>query len=90
MLRILGHRVTVTRVRRALLSDPMGEADHQRGEIRIVRGLEPSVERATLLHEIVHIVNDHLDLGLSEEQVTGVAQGVFQVLEDNQLGRNRR
>ena len=83
-LKILGHVVTITRVPASfILSSNIGESDSGQGTIKIVDGLEKSVYEATLLHETFHIIDKHLDLGLTEDQVSGLAQGLFQVLRDN-------
>jgi hypothetical protein len=82
-LRILGHKVIVSTVSRTLAHERKGESEPDACSIRIVEGLEASVYQATLLHEIVHCIDDYLDIGLSEDQVCGLAQGLFQVLEDN-------
>lgn len=83
-LRILGHNVCVSLVTSPMGStDVIGEADYQGGQIRILANLEQSVFQATLLHETIHIIDHHLGLQLSEEQVAGIAQGLFQVFRDN-------
>ena len=33
---------------------------------------------ATLLHEVVHLISNNLQLGLTEEQVSGLAAGLYQ------------
>lgn len=84
VLKILGHDVTVKTVKRTLFATPnIGEADSEKGEIRLVEGLERSVYEATLLHEVLHIIDHHLDLDVTEAQITGLAQGLFQVWKDN-------
>jgi hypothetical protein len=84
-LRILGHPVKVHLVEVPLQESALGQADAENGEIRIRADLEKSVEQATLLHEVIHVLDHHLDLGLTEEQVAGIGQGLFQVLRDNPL-----
>ena len=39
----------------------------------------------TLLHEILHIVNTALMIGLRETQICQLSSGMFQVLKDNKL-----
>jgi hypothetical protein len=83
-LRILGHTVRVERVRSPwVLSAKMGESDVDRGVIRILAGLEKSVDDATVLHEAIHIISDHLSLDLNETEVSGIAQGLFALFQDN-------
>ena len=61
----------------------MGESDSFEGTIRIRADLEASVHQATLLHEIIHMIDHYLDLQLTEEMVSGVAQGLFATIRDN-------
>jgi hypothetical protein len=83
-IKILGHVVTVKTVKRPfVLQDQSGEADPGRGVISVLEGLEASVREATILHEVIHILDHHLALQMNEEQVTGIAQGLFSVLKDN-------
>jgi len=85
-LRILGRDVAVSLVAKGpmVASQEYGEADLDDSEIRIGDWLCESRARATLLHEVVHFIDDDLGLGMSEEQVAGVAQGLFQALRDNE------
>jgi hypothetical protein len=39
----------------------------------------------TLLHEIIHHLDDKLSMGLKEAQVDRLAVGIYQVLKDNKL-----
>ena len=40
---------------------------------------------ATLLHEIIHHLDDKLSMGLKEAQVDRLAVGLYHVLKDNKL-----
>jgi hypothetical protein len=82
-IRVLGHIVKIKVVDVPLQDSSLGQADAEGGEIRIRGGLEESVEQATLLHEVIHVIDHHLDLGLTESQVAGLGQGLFAVLRDN-------
>lgn len=83
-LRILGHMVQVERVESTwFLSPKLGESDSDHGKILILEGLERSVDEATLLHEVIHTISDHLGLDLEESQVSGIAQGLFALFKDN-------
>src|SRR5580704_13092949 len=85
-LRILGHDVFVEEVNLPPManSKDIGECDTDASEIRLGVWLEQSISRATLLHEVIHFIDHTLDLDMTEAQVTGVAQGLFQVLRDNE------
>jgi hypothetical protein len=39
----------------------------------------------TLLHEVIHHLDDKLGIGLKEAQVDRLAVGIYQVLKDNKL-----
>jgi hypothetical protein len=83
-LRILGHPITVSSVEPSLKGmDNMGECESFKGTITIRGDLEESVYTATLLHEILHLIDHYLELKLSEEQVTGLGEGLFSTLRDN-------
>ncbi|HXP82597.1 MAG TPA: hypothetical protein VN976_22045 [Verrucomicrobiae bacterium] len=61
----------------------MGESNADGGLIRVLRGLEKSVDDATVLHEAIHIISDHLSLDLDEHEVSGLSQGLFALFKDN-------
>lgn len=83
-LRILGHQVSIRRIFSTwTMGEKIGESDCDRGEILILAGLESSVDEATVLHEAIHVISDHLSLDVSEAQVSGLAQGLFAMLKDN-------
>lgn len=90
-LRLLGHDILVERVKIGLsASTTLGQYDSESGEIRVREGLEPSIEDATVLHEVVHVIDVTLCLSLSEDQVVGVAQGIFAFLADNDFMQRKK
>jgi hypothetical protein len=38
---------------------------------------------ATLLHEIIHVIDYHSQCGLSEENITRIANGLYSVMSEN-------
>ena len=52
-------------------------------EVRLDKNLHAEVQAETLLHELIHAVEEHMDLELTEKQVHGLSVGLFQVLRDN-------
>jgi hypothetical protein len=83
-LRILGHPIEVTTVKQLLKgSENLGECESNDGTIRIRADLEESIYTATLLHEILHMIDHYLELELSEEQVVGLGEGLFSTLREN-------
>ena len=39
----------------------------------------------TLLHEIIHIIDEDLKIGIDEENICRLETGLYQVLKDNKL-----
>jgi hypothetical protein len=65
------------------LPDALGETYTNRQIIRMQKGLPAETEQETLLHEVIHAVEESLALGMSESQVHALACGLFAVLRDN-------
>jgi len=63
------------------MEEDCGKADRYKGEIWIDEKLMQSEKEATLIHEILHILNG----GLSEATVDGLSCQLHQVLTDNLL-----
>ena len=64
--------------------DPgMGRQDTDKQEMFVRQGQPLDSEQDTVLHEITHCVDEMLDLGLTEDQVTKLAMGLLAVLKDN-------
>ena len=81
---ILGRNFKVTYViKGGLEDDELGEVDLNKQRIAILEGLAADKERAVVLHEIVHGIDDILDLKLTERQVEGLENGLFAVIKDN-------
>jgi hypothetical protein len=54
-------------------------------EIRLLKGMTSQLCFATLIHEILHAINDLYDLRLSEKQICILESAWAQVLIDNNL-----
>lgn len=65
--------------------DKGGSINPFSGIIVLNADLSPSKKWSCLLHEILHELNWQLNLGLDESQISGIAEGLFQVLTDNGL-----
>jgi len=65
--------------------DKAGSANSFSNLIILNAELSSSKRWSCLLHEIIHELNWQLDLGLEENQIAGIAEGLFQVLTDNGL-----
>lgn len=72
-------------------SDDMNEALNRgkvafsKGIIKILDSYFPESKVRTLLHEIIHILDDDLGLDLDEKTIRRLASGLYQVLKDNNL-----
>lgn len=51
--------------------------------ITIANDVDHDIIASTLLHEIVEIINYHLELGLEHRQIMGLEVGLHQALVDN-------
>ena len=66
------------------LDDALGVTYSSKQLIKMVKGLPLDTERETLLHEVIHAVEDGLGLGMTEQQVHALACGLYDVLKNNQ------
>ena len=53
--------------------------------IKINKDYPKKDKQETLIHEILHCIDIYAGLGLSEDQITGLSNMIFQVLKDNHL-----
>lgn len=51
--------------------------------IRLSAENEPTRQRETLLHELLHAISDAFELEMSERQVAAMSRGLYGVLVDN-------
>ena len=66
-----------------LAEDELGELDPALQKITIKKGQPLETEQDTILHEIVHAIDNELNLDMKEKQVRGLATGILAVLKDN-------
>ena len=72
-------------------SDDMNEAQNRgkvvfgKGIIKILDSYFPESKNRTLLHEIIHILDDDFKLEFPEETIRRLAAGLYGVLKDNGL-----
>ena len=60
-----------------------GRSLHGLNEIRINKDYSKDDKAETLIHEILHAIDIYIGSDLSEEQITGLSNMIFQVLKDN-------
>lgn len=65
------------------LEGVMGKTDFTKSIIYLDEKLNKEQEQATLIHEILHCVNNQL----SEKDVEYLAQSLYQIIKDNKLWR---
>lgn len=91
-VRIFGKRVTVKFVPAgdALLRDGpdddapgVGRSDGLRQSIAVEEGQPLAQEQDTVLHEVLHIIEEYMGMDVPEEVVSKFATGLLAVLKDN-------
>lgn len=83
-IRILGIEFMIETVPAFEDSMQMGECDDS-GIIKIHHALMSDMREKTILHEIIHAVENQLDLNLSETQVKGIATGLYCIYRENNM-----
>lgn len=83
-IRAFGKTYTVEHVER---SDPndltCGTTDNLKQMVKIRQGLGWDQERDTVIHEFLHVIDEHLYTKLKESQVHALAGGLYALLVDN-------
>lgn len=82
-IQVLGKTYAVEFVDKVDDKDSFGEHEMSTQKIKIKNEQHHESSRETLLHEVIHAVEEQLDLGMKEKQVHGLAVGLFQVLREN-------
>lgn len=66
--------------------DLVGRVNHDIDKsIRIDNSLDTDRAQATLFHELIHCVDSFMLIGLKEKQIEQLGNGLFMVLNDNDL-----
>jgi hypothetical protein len=82
-LRILGKTFEILWVDE-VAEDAIGMCETHRQRIAMMNGLPLDTERDTLLHEVIHAIDETMGTGLTEQQVVALASGLLAVFNDNQ------
>ena len=82
-VRVIGKTFAIEYVE--AVDDEGNSGEHRRDDqlIKIKLKQHPETLRETLLHEVIHAIDEQLDLGMKEKQVHRIAIGLFQVLREN-------
>ena len=60
-----------------------GTCDITDSALHVLDGLPEEAKKNTVIHELLHLMSDILDLGLKEVQINGLACGLKGLIEDN-------
>jgi hypothetical protein len=66
------------------LAGDVGQCDYEKLQIHIKTGQQPFLEADTILHEIIHAIDDAMQTKMSERQVHCTATGIMALLKNNQ------
>lgn len=67
-----------------------GQVFYDRQEIYINKNYRKKHRKATLLHEVIHAIDEQYSIDLKEEQVVSLTHGLMSVLKDNPEILSRR
>ena len=82
-IKVLGKPFTIKWLTEGLDADLLGECDSDKQLISVRDGQPPEQEEDTLLHEVLHAIDEAMGLKMKEAQVKGCATGLLAVLKDN-------
>lgn len=82
-IKIIGKTYAILFVDEVDAEDSSGEHDLQKQEIKVKKAIHFELARDTLLHEVLHAVDEQLDLRLKHKQIHALAVGLLQVLREN-------
>lgn len=72
-------------------SDLYGQVLYLSEEILINKDASDPIKEATLIHEIIHALDEMYCIGLKEKQVEKLGNAIYMVIEDNpQMFRGRK
>lgn len=63
--------------------DEYGNTNFRTLVITLENSLSQSVKSATLLHEIIEIINEQNELNLPHQKIQCISNAIFQILSDN-------
>lgn len=83
-VRVMGKRINIQYCAGEPLDDGLnGECDVDKQQILVREGQPLESEQDTVLHELLHAIDESMGLKLKESQVKGAATGLLAVLKDN-------
>lgn len=63
----------------------LGEINHVENQIQVNAAYSEEEQKITLIHEVLHGIDELFSIELKEEQVEQLGKGLFLVLTDNNL-----
>ena len=63
----------------------IGRVLFKENKIKILSSYSEEKQYRTLLHEIIHVLDEDLKVGLEEKDICRLEVGLYQVLNDNKL-----
>ncbi len=78
-MKILGKNYEINFIEPNEFSDTslMGRCDVKLGKIYLNSLMPEDIIQETLLHEVIHVIDHCLGIGLTEQQVTSLSAGLF-------------
>jgi hypothetical protein len=83
--RVLGRDLPVVWVSAEEMPKAWGEYDYETQVVRVREGQQPAFEADTVLHELIHAIDDAMQLGMTERQVHCSATGLIALFKDNPI-----
>lgn len=88
-MQILSKQYKIEKVQNNEFSDlTIGRVNTKTGIIYIDESLNQDIKDETLLHEVLHVIDDNLKLNLSEEQIIRLSTGLYCILKENNIKIN--
>jgi len=82
-VRVLGKTYKIQSLPEHVMDGEFGACNYAYQLIKYNQKLAPDELKDTLLHEMVHVLDYGMQLGLKEKQVHTIATGVYSLMKDN-------
>ena len=82
-INVLGHDYEISFDKSVTELDSYGETNFPAQKITIPFDLATQNKEASIVHEMLEILNYHLQLNLDHDKIMALESGVFQVLKNN-------
>lgn len=60
-----------------------GQCKYDEEKILLAEAYSKNQQECTLIHELIHAIDDIFSIGVTEEQVLKLGKGFYQVIKDN-------